>query len=93
MFFNLETGKKIKRRQFTSCLMLDLVIAKVKKFARQGVVPGAFDFAGRSRILFEWNDKLDKLPTKGLITEDVVLYRTKEIPRSDAGPEHRRGNS
>ncbi len=72
--------------------MLDSVIAKVEKFARRGVVPGAFDFADRSRILFEWNDELDKSP-EGLITEDVVLYCTKEIPRSDAGPGHRRGNS
>jgi hypothetical protein len=72
-FFNLETGKKIKRRQFTSYPMPDSVIKKVEKFAKPNVVPGAFDFADRSGILFEWNDKLNDSP-EGLIEEDVVLY-------------------
>jgi hypothetical protein len=72
-FFNLETGKKIKRRQFTSYLMPDSVIAKVEGFARRNVVPGAFNFADRSGILFEWNDDLDESP-EGLVAEDVVLY-------------------
>ena len=72
-FFNLETGKKIKRRQFTSYPMPDSVIAKVEGFARRNVVPGAFNFADRSGILFEWNDDLDESP-EGLVAEDVVLY-------------------
>ena len=53
--------------------MPDSVIAKVEKFARRGAVPGAFDFADRSGILFEWNDKLEESP-EGLVAEDVVLY-------------------
>ncbi len=72
-FFNLKTGKKIKRRQFTLYPMPDSVIAKVESFARQGVVPGAFDFTDRSGILFEWNDEIDESP-EGLVAEDVVLY-------------------
>ena len=72
-FFNLETGKKIKRRHFTLYPMPDSVIAKVEGHARPRVVPGVFDFADRSGILFEWNDAIDE-PPKGLVAEDVVLY-------------------
>ena len=50
-FFNLETGKKIKRRQFTPYPMPDTVIKKVEAFGKSSL--GAFDFADRNGILFE----------------------------------------
>ncbi len=71
-FYNLVTGKKIKRCMFMPYLMPDLVI---KKFETFGVEKqDSFDFAGLDGVLFEWNDKVDALKGEVLVKEDIVLY-------------------
>jgi hypothetical protein len=70
-FFNLETEKKIKCRQFTPYPMPDTVIKKVEAFGKSS--SGAFDFADRNGILFEWNEVVDECP-ESIVEEDVVLF-------------------
>ncbi len=52
-FFSLAMGKKVKRRTFTPYPMHDLVIKKVKVYAKSTALPDTFDFADRNGILFE----------------------------------------
>lgn len=59
-FFSLITGKKIKRHQLTLYRMPDYVIKEVEWYARTGAMPGKLDFADRSGVLFEWNDKINE---------------------------------
>jgi hypothetical protein len=53
--------------------MPDLIIRKVEHFGRRGRPAGAFDFADRSGILFEWNEDVDK-SLKDLVKDDLVPY-------------------
>jgi hypothetical protein len=69
---NLATRKKIKRRSFTAYPMPDFVIKQIEALGQQNL-PGVFNFLDRNRVLFEWNDNVNKY-TKGLVKEDVVLY-------------------
>jgi hypothetical protein len=81
-FFNLETGLKIKRRSFTRYPMPDSVIKKVEQYAkRRNPGDGDFNFADRSGILFEWNDRIDET-RETLFEEEVVPYPTlvAELP-------------
>ncbi len=80
--FNLETGKKIKRCKFTPYLMPDLVIRRVENYGNNNALPGIFDFANRSGVLFEWNKEVDECPEGILEEEDVILYPspTAELP-------------
>jgi hypothetical protein len=73
-FFSLETGKKIKRRQFSSYPMPDTVIARVERYGKENALPGIFDFADRNGVLFEWNDNVDECPEGILEEDDVILY-------------------
>jgi hypothetical protein len=52
-FFSLETGMKIKQREFTLYPMPDSIIKKVEHFGRLGAPAGVFDFANRSGIPFK----------------------------------------
>ncbi len=81
-FFNLSTGLQIKRRSLTRYPMTDSVIKKVESYAkRKNPGDGDFDFADRSGILFEWNDRIDE-HRETLVEEEVVLYPTlaAELP-------------
>jgi hypothetical protein len=71
-FYNLATGKKIKRHMFTPYPMPDLVIKKVETFGT-GKQDG-FNFADCNGTLFEWNDKVDALKGECRVKESVVLY-------------------
>jgi hypothetical protein len=73
-FFSLETSKKIKRRKLTPYPMPDLVIRRVEKYGNNNALPGIFDFANRSRVLFEWNKEVNNCPEGILEEEDVILY-------------------
>jgi hypothetical protein len=53
--------------------MPDSIIRKVKHFGRRGGPAGAFNFADRSGILFEWNDNVGK-SSEDLIKDDLVPY-------------------
>jgi hypothetical protein len=86
-FFSLETGKKIKRHKLTAYPMPDLVIKQVEAFGKSS--SGAFNFADRNGILFEWNEVVDECP-KGIVEEDVVLYPSliAEFPGVTLGRDH-----
>jgi hypothetical protein len=72
-FYNLATGKIIKRPMFTPYPMPDSVIKKVETFSA-GKQDG-FDFANHNGALFQWNDEVD------LVKKDIVLhpYTTAEF--------------
>jgi len=72
--FSLTTGKKIKRRNFSPYPMPDTVIARVEQYGKENALSGIFDFAGRNRVLFEWNDEVDECPEGILEEDDVLLY-------------------
>ncbi len=69
-FFNLETGKKIKRGKFTPYLMPDSVIRSVENYGNDNALPGIF----KSGVLFEWNEEVDECPEGILKEEDIILY-------------------
>jgi hypothetical protein len=71
-FYNLATGKKIKRHVFTPYPMPDLVIKKVETFGA-GKQDG-FVFADCNGTLFEWNDEVDALKGRGLVKKDNIFY-------------------
>ncbi len=73
-FFNLATGKKVKRRAFTPYPMPDSVIKKVEAYAKSTALPGIFDFADRNGILFKWNKEVDESPEGIIDVKDVALY-------------------
>ena len=73
-FFSLATGKKVKRRAFTSYPMPDSVIKKVERYGKSTALPGIFHFADRNSILFEWKEEVDKFPEGIIEVKDVVLY-------------------
>ncbi len=75
-FFSLVTGKKIKRRSFTTYPIPTSVIKKAKTFG--AMVQNTFDFADRNCILFEWNDELDAVNDDALLEEGMVLYPSIE---------------
>jgi hypothetical protein len=79
-FYNLVTGKKIKRHMFTPSPMPNSVIKKVETFGA-GKQDG-FNFADCNGTLFEWNNKADALKGKGVVDEDIILYPsiTAEFP-------------
>jgi hypothetical protein len=54
--------------------MPDLVIRRVGNCGNNNALPGIFDFANRSGVLFEWNEEVDKCPEGILDKEDVILY-------------------
>ncbi len=53
--------------------MPESIIKKVEWFGKSNAQPYTLNFANRNRILFEWNDNIDKYPEE-LVKEDVVLY-------------------
>ncbi len=71
--FSLETGKKIKWRHFTPYPMHDSVIKKVEHFGLRSGPAGAFNFADRSGILFEWNEDVDK-SLESLIEDELIPF-------------------
>jgi hypothetical protein len=86
-FFSLETGKKIKRCKLMAYPMPDLVIKQVEAFGKSSL--GAFDFANRNGILFEWNEVVDEC-LEGIVEEDVVLYPSlvAKFPGVTLGQDH-----
>jgi hypothetical protein len=70
-FYNLVTGKKIKRRMFMPYPMPNLDIKKVGKFST-GKQDG-FDFADHDGTFFEGNNDVNAFKGKGLVKEDAVL--------------------
>jgi hypothetical protein len=53
--------------------MPDSVIKKVKAYGNSTTLPGIFDFADRTGILFKWNKEVDEFPEGIVDIEDVVL--------------------
>jgi hypothetical protein len=71
---NLDTGAKVKRRKWIPHPMPDSVIKQVERMGQSDGLPGTFDFADRSGVLFEWNEEVDE-HSEGIIEEeDVILY-------------------
>jgi hypothetical protein len=71
-FYNLATGKKIKRRMFMPYPMPNLVIKKIEKFGAGK--QDSFDFTDCNGALFEWNNEDDALEGEDLVKENIVLY-------------------
>jgi hypothetical protein len=69
---SLNTSKKLKRRNFTTCPMPDSVIKKVEAMGHNNA-PHAFDFLDRNGILFEWNEDVDE-QVEHIVEEEVVPY-------------------
>ena len=88
-FFNLATGKKVKRRKFTVMPMPDSAIKAVERYGSKTALPGAFDFSDRNNILFEWNDEIDETPVH-IVEEEVVQYPSlvAEMPGIDLQRDH-----
>jgi hypothetical protein len=61
--------------------MPESIIKKVEQFGKSNTRPNPLDFADRNRILFVWNNDINKYP-EGLVKEDMVLYLSlaAEIP-------------
>jgi hypothetical protein len=79
---NLAIGKKTKRRQWTKYPMPDSIIKKRVKTLGVRAGLGAFDFADRNGILFEWNEEVNKNQEQ-LVKEEVARYPSlvHEFPR------------
>jgi hypothetical protein len=54
--------------------MPDSVIRCVEKYGNDNALPGIFDFADRSGVLFKWNEEVNECPEGILEEEDVILY-------------------
>ena len=72
-FFNLLTGKKIKRREWTVLPMPDSVIDTVHKYAERDGELGNLAFRDRHGDLFAWNDEVDDM-YENLVTEEPALF-------------------
>jgi hypothetical protein len=61
--------------------MPESIIKKVKQSSKSNAQPNTLKFSDKNRILFEWNNKVNKY-SKGLVNKDVVLYPpfAAEIP-------------
>ncbi len=59
-YFNMITGKKIKRRKLTAYPMPESIIKKVELFGKSNARLNTLDFADRNGILFEWNNNLNE---------------------------------
>jgi hypothetical protein len=52
--------------------MPDSVILKIETMGNQHL-PGVFDFSDRNRVLFEWNDDVDKY-NENIVKENVTKF-------------------
>jgi hypothetical protein len=49
-------------------------MAQFPQYGNDNALPGIFDFADRSGVLFEWNEEVDESPEGILEEEDVILH-------------------
>jgi hypothetical protein len=54
--------------------MPDSVIRHVENYGKDNALPGIFDFANKSGVLFEWNEEVDECPKGILKEENIILY-------------------
>ena len=47
----------------------------MEQLGKANAIPNAFNVLDRNRVLFEWNNGINKYP-EGIIEEDMVLYPT-----------------
>jgi hypothetical protein len=82
-FYNLKTGKKIKRGKWTRLPVPDSVIKTVEWHAARDGLIGNLAFANRHGDVFSWNDDVDNEHGEGLVVDEIAPF--PEIPAEFPG--------